>query len=218
MNRRTLTTLTVLSLSAAGAQTVDCATVQLPLIDTLLYTVPDTFPNPSKRELKFLGSETVQFSACGMTITSDTKGNYAVTTGGAQKLQALFTGSDGTALFPAIFASRDTYKNLATKEGPYSQKAWLAFDFKTRLLSSIVSTPEELEGLQLVSAGYTFDGGPLTPFFYEGKIQPVTVPTGTRVVDVYVLRRGVSGGFDRLQLNLAAGAYRVWQTHPFPAR
>lgn len=204
--------------SVAAAQTVDCSTVKLTSLRSLSYKTPGVFPNPPKEELKLLSLDKVDFNACGMKIISDGQGYISVNLGSkANMLKVINSDTMDNSLSVAIVGISG-YKYPTLRQDFYSYSVWFDYDTSTGVLKTFDtdSARVAVSTLRDASVGYKVDNGPMTPFYYDGKIIPAKLPTNITILDIYALRSSYQDGFDRVRFNIPAGSYEMWKTYPFP--
>ena len=208
------------AISSATAQDIDCSTVRLNLPESLSYKIPGTFPNPSKDEYKLLAIEKIDFKQCGIDIVSDGKGNTVVNAGSRENLIKLLNKEDSDSKnFAMSMVGFSGYKYPTIREGFYSYTVWFVYSFDSGEVRNLETDETKLSATLLKDAtiGYKVNDGPLTPFFYEGKIIPATIPINSKTIDVFAIRKSYSNGVDRIRIDLEKGSYQIWKKHPFPS-
>jgi hypothetical protein len=207
--------------TAAVAQTLDCSTINLGQLGRLSYTVLEVPPNLSKRESYSLERTIIDFEDCGVKIIADGEGYASVFIADKRQFYKLISIPNATiknrVSFPMVGVN--VYEYPSTKEVLYSRNAWLVLFADTGNLGtfSLPETASDLEFLKEATISYKVDGGPLTPFFHEGKVIRATLPTNIKTLDIYASRSDYDKGFDRVRIDFENSSYELWKKYPFPA-
>ncbi|MFD2610166.1 hypothetical protein ACFSR9_12055 [Deinococcus taklimakanensis] len=214
-----MTIAALLLAPTAFAETVDCDSVSVGSYSMLTYKIPATFPNPSKTEYKSLEIEPASFKGCGYEVTSDTR----VISIKADSRQGLFKllGMDKMKepFFAIPFVGFSGYKYPSLKMDFYSYNVWFTYAPGSGQIDTFdydAETRAVNQTLKSASAGYKVDGGPLTPFYYEGVITKAKLPTTTKTIDFYAMRGTYSNGYDRILIDLSNNSVTLWKKYDFP--
>jgi hypothetical protein len=211
---------TLLALSATGAaQTVDCSTVQVSSFGLLQYKIPGTFPTPPKDVYKSLEVEPVNFNECGYTVTSDTK-KIVIKAGSLTELYKLLGMNEmKDPRFAVAFVGFSGYKYPTLREGFYSYSVWFTYNPLTGEIGTFDQSAESratIATMKSATAGYKVNGGPITPFYYDGVVTKAKLPVDTKTIDLYAIRGSYNNGFDRILFDLENATVTLWTKHEFP--
>lgn len=211
----------VLTGTVAGAQNIDCSTVQLDSIDSLWYDGPGNFPNTKENVYISLDIDKIDFNQCGLTVSSDGIGNWTVNAGSREKLASFLKAKNSDESYFHVLMVGDTgYQYPTLKQGYYFHSVSFMFD----LDSNEVYNPQSDEDLfsqaflNDATIGYKVNDGPITPYFYKGEIIPATLPVNTKTIDIFSIRKGRPIGSDHVRIDLEKGSYQVWKEFAFPAK
>lgn len=215
MKKIALTVLLAL-VSTAAAQTVDCSTVEIGSFLSFSYKETAVFPNPSKSVNKSLARENIDFNTCGYRVLGD-QNKIIIKASSMQSLLKLI-GQEESKSVSLSMIGLSGYKYPSIREGFYSYNVWVDIEPATRKVDTfrLEDSLAELALFKDAAIGYKIDDGPMTPFFYEGKVMPFVYPAGTKVIDFYALRGSYSNGYDRFQLDLSNNIITLWKKYDFP--
>ncbi|WP_189066910.1 hypothetical protein [Deinococcus seoulensis] len=201
--------------SAAG-QTAKCSTLDIGSFLFLSFDTVATFPNPSESITRSFSQESFNFNQCGYSISSD-KNKLSIK---AKSLNDLFrlvnSRSPGYKIFSFAAASISGYKYPSIKEGFFYYPVNINIDTTTRRVTGEDKSSGFLDD---TSIGYKINGGPLKPFYYEGRFQPFSYPSGIQNLNFYILPSDFStDSVQRIQVDFLNSAISIWNMHSFPAK
>lgn len=205
--------------ATSGAQTVDCSTVRVGFTGLFQYKIPGTFPNPSKDIYKSLDIEPTNFNECGYTVTSDSSKIVIKASSLTELFKLLGQNMSRDPYFAIPFVGFSGYKYPAIREGFYSYSVWFTYNPRTGEIGTFDSNAQsraDIAILKSAAAGYKVNGGPITPFFYEGVVTKAKLPVDTKTIDLYAIRGSYSDGFDRVLIDLENFTMTLWKKHEFP--
>lgn len=218
MKKLVITTLLVLSGYASSQATpaVNCEKVEVGSFINFRYETTATFPNPPKSEYFSLSNDKFNFSACGLSVNGDAnkvviKANDFST---LMKYTKSISTKDPYTYVGLIVASG--YKYPSIKEGFYAYSLPININYLSREVGTI---SEYLGFFNDGAIGYRLDNGPLVPYYYQGKITPFTYPSGTKILNFYVMPSILATRtIERFEVNLADNQITMWYKHDFPSQ
>lgn len=215
---KVLTSAIFVVTSAAFAQSVDCSTVKVGSFLILEYKETATFPNPSKSIYKSLDGEPINFNSCGLSVSGDTKKIVIKASSMADLLK--FTGMEKLGRFAVGMVGFSGYKYPSIREGFYSYSVYVNLDPVKREVDTLNTSESSavLSVMKDATIGYKIDNGPITPFYYEGKLTPFKFSESTKVIDFYALRRNYNNGYDRISFDIPNNTITLWTEHEFPTK
>lgn len=210
--RRFLPLLAFLGLSSALA--LPPANGQKPLtvfLGTIDYTSLATFPQPEEDISadmfdRFKPVRAADF--CGVSFRTDpTAGTMVVSAPSLSRLTQVF-----------VHLLRRTTSIVVANgiAGRNDRASWseVVYDIRTRTLTFMLGGG--VTGL--FTMGVSLDGRAVQPLHYNAVSTPVRVPTGTRIIDVYVRLTGDTlASWQRLTIDLSRPSIKTFKEVAFPA-
>jgi hypothetical protein len=208
---KTLLTMLLTVLGSAGAETVNCSTIRVFSTVGVYYETQPGFPNKPEEKVLWLPDLSAPLKLCGVTFAFD-------------KVKQLVTME--AASFDTLAIISSELRDISTLNFPMYQdqtfgrsKQALSVDFQRYSTYSTYSvrTSVNLAAGNDVVLGIRFDGGKLTPLYYNNSTPSIDYPKAVKVIDVYAQSKR-NPTWQRITINFKKPKIAVYIKAPFPTK
>jgi hypothetical protein len=209
MNR--VLTVLLAVMGSARAETVDCSTIRLYSTVGVYYETKPGFPNKPEEKVLWLPELKAPLKLCGVTFAFD-------------RTKQLVTME--AASFDTLAIISSGLRETSTMNFPMDQdqvlgrpKQALLVDFQrysTYPTYSVQTSVNVVAGNDVV-LGIRFDGGKLTPLYYNNQTPSINFSKSVQVIDIYAQSKR-HPTWQRITINFTKPKIAVYLRAPFPTK